>query len=191
MKTWLSSLPLKRGLVLALLLLGVLINPCAAQPDWPNDEFQIKAAFLYKFAGYVEWPEGAPGPVDAPLTIGVLGADPIAEELMQIVQGRKIQSRGLAVRRLKAGDSLDDVAILFVGKGDATQLKPLRGALQARPVLVVTEEPAGLALGGMINFLPVDRNVRFEVSLDSVKKGGLRLSSRLLAVAQKVHGEGR
>lgn len=191
MKTWRSPWRLGRGVALWVLLVGLACGPCAAQPDWPNDESQIKAAFLYKFAGYVDWPEGFLGSVETPFTIGVLGADPIADELVQIVQGRKIHSRSIVVSRLKAGDPLEDVAILFVGKGDAARLKPVRGTLQAQPILVVTEEPAGLALGGMINFLLVDRHVRFEVALAPVEKSGLRLSSRLLAVAQRVHAEGR
>lgn len=186
-----SAQLLKRSLALLVLLLGVAVRSHAAQPDWPSDESQVKAAFLYKFAGYVEWPEGFLGAQEKPFTIGVLGAEAVADELVQVVHGRKIHSRGIVVRRFKAGDPLEDLAILFVGKGDAVRLKPLRTTLQAWPVLIVTEEPAGLALGGMINFLVLDQRVRFEVSLDSTEKSGLRLSSRLLAVAQKVHGEGR
>ena len=159
---------------------------CRAQSDRPNDEAQVKAAYLYKLAGYVEWPEGALGEADAPFTIGVLGADPIADELAQIVSGRKIHARAITVRRLKAGDGLDGLAILFVGKAETARLKPLLGSLQSHSVLVVTEDEGGLALGGMINFLLVDRRVRFEVSLESAEKRGLRLSSRMLAVAQKV-----
>lgn len=191
MNVWRSVRRLKRSLALVVLLLGVAIRPGVAQPDWPRDESQVKAAFLYKFAGYVEWPDGFLGAMEKPFTIGVLGADAIADELVQVVHGRTIQARSIVVRRFKAGDPLEDLAILFVGKGDAMRLKPLKNPLQARPVLVVTEEPAGLAMGGMINFLLVDRHVRFEVSLDSTEKSGLRLSSRLLAVAQKVHAEGR
>lgn len=186
-----SALHWKQSLTLVVLLLGMAIRPGAAQPNSPSEESQVKAAFLYKFAGYVEWPDGFLGSAQTPLTIGVLGADAIADELTNIVQGRKSQSRSIAVRRFKAGDPLEETAILFVGKGDAARLKPMKDTLQARPILVVTEEPTGLAHGAMINFLLVDRHVRFEVSLEPVEKSGLRLSSRLLAVAQKVHAEGR
>ncbi|MNT29459.1 hypothetical protein D3C72_1651980 [compost metagenome] len=160
---------------------------CRAQSDQPNDESQVKAAYLYRLAGYVEWPDGALGDMDAPFTIGVLGADPIAEELAQIVSGRKIHARAIAVRRLKADDGLDGIAILFVGKAETARLKPLLGSLQSHAVLAVTEDEGGFALGSIINFLLVDRRVRFEVSLEPAEKRGLRLSSRMLAVAQKVH----
>ncbi|MES2611511.1 MAG: YfiR family protein [Pseudomonadota bacterium] len=178
--------PLYRLALVALLsLCGAGI--CQAQTDRPNDESQVKAAYLYKLAGYVEWPEGALGDGDAPFTIGVLGAEPIAEELAQIASGRKVHARPIVVRRLRAGDGLDGLAVLFVGKAETARLKPLQGRLQSHSVLVVTEDEAGLALGGIINFLLVDRRVRFEVSLEPAEKRGLRLSSRMLAVAQKVH----
>ncbi|HSV55039.1 MAG TPA: YfiR family protein, partial [Burkholderiaceae bacterium] len=162
------------------------VSPSHAQTDELNAERQVKAAFLYKFAGYVDWPPGALGAPDAPFAIGVLGAEPLAVELTQVVNGRKVQERPITVRRLKGGEALSDVAILFVGKTETARLKSLMSAQPPRPILVVTESEGALAQGGMINFLVVDRRVRFEISLDSAEKSGLRLSSRLLAVAQKV-----
>jgi hypothetical protein len=171
----------------AVVLAALMVFPCHAQTDEAGAERQVKAAFLYKFAGYVDWPEGALGPPDAPFTIGVLGAEPLAAELGQVVQGRKVQERPVAVRKLKAGDSLADVSILFVGKPEMPRLKPLLSTAPSRPMMVVTEADGALAQGSTINFLVTDRRVRFEISLDSAEKSGLRLSSRLLAVAQKVH----
>lgn len=153
-------------------------------------ERQVKAAYLYRFAGYVEWPAGALGAAHLPLTIGVLGADALAAELVQATAGRKVEERPVAVRRLQPGDSLGDVAILFVGKPETPRLKALLAMVQPRPMLVVTESDSGLAQGGMVNFLVLERRVRFEVALDAVERNGFRLSSRLLSVAQKVHTGG-
>lgn len=179
---------LLRAAMLAVLAAAVAVAlPGHAQTDELNAERQVKAAFLYKFAGYVDWPKDALGAPDAPFTIGVLGAEPLAAELAQVVNGRKVQDRPIAVRRLKGGEALSDIAILFVGKPETPRLKSLLGVPVPYPILVVTESEGALAHGSTINFLVVDRRVRFEISLDSAEKSGLRLSSRLLAVAQKVH----
>ena len=150
-------------------------------------EQRIKAAFLYKFAGYVDWPAASFARSDTPFTIAVVGADPLAAELSQAVAGRTVNDRPVAVRRLKPGESLDGVHILFVGKGENARLAQLVKTAQTRSVLTVTESEGALAHGSVINFVLDDRRVRFEISLDSAEKSKLRLSSRLLAVAQQVH----
>jgi hypothetical protein len=146
-------------------------------------EQRVKAAFLYQFAAYVEWPPNTFAQPGTPITIAVLGADAVAEELGQVVTGRTVGGRSVVVKRVKQGESLAGVHILFVGKSEGARLNQLP---QARAVLTVTEMDGALAHGSMINFVLVDRRVRFEVALDSVEKNGLKLSSRLLAVAQQV-----
>ncbi len=180
-----------QGLLLLCLLLGLGLAcaPCRAQGELPAAaEYQIKAAFLYKFAGFVEWPEGLLGNAGEPLTIGVAGADLLAAELQQAVQGRTVNERPVAVRKLKAGDPLAGVHILFVGRGEAASPRQLQAWVQLRPVLLVTESEGALEHGSMINFVVVERRVRFEIALDAAEKSSLRLSSRLLAVAYKVVG---
>jgi hypothetical protein len=181
------------GLAAALVAALVASAPCGAQSAGQGMEYQVKAAFIYKFAGYVDWPEGALGPPEAPFTIGVVGSDPLVEELTQVVGDRQLNERNVSVRKLKMGDSLANVRILFIGHGAGLSLPAgqLQQWTQQRPVLVVTESEGMLDKGGsMINFIVVERRVRFEISLDAVEKSGLRLSSRLLAVAQKVSSTG-
>jgi YfiR/HmsC-like len=175
-----------RALILAACFLTG--TPCLAQTETPSKgaEYQVKAAFLYKFAGYIQWPDKAAGPPDAPFTFGVLGADALADELAQLVEGRTLNGRTVAVQKLKPGASLDGVQVLFVGKGDATSIGGLRQWVKQRPVLVVTEFEGALERGSMINFVLAERRVRFEIALEPAEKSGLRMSSRLLAVAQKV-----
>jgi hypothetical protein len=183
---WLGTGAPSLGLCLALSLALGMHAPCAAQVppvaklDVRRDESQIKAAFLYKFTAYVDWPDGAFATADAPLTIGVIGADALATELEQVVAGRKVNDRLVAVRRLKPDDPLKGVQIVFIGQGTSMHLRPSPG------LLVVTEAEAALTQGSVINFVLVDRRVRFEIALDAAEKNGLRLSSRLLAVAEKV-----
>ena len=165
---------------------------CLAQTEAPSQgaEYQVKAAFLYKFAGYVQWPDKAAGPPDAPFTFGVAGADALADELAQLVEGRTLTGRTVAVQKLKPGGSLDGVHVLFLGKGDPASISGLRQWVKQRPVLIVTESEGALERGSMINFVLAERRVRFEIALDAAEKGGLRMSSRLLAVAQKVSAGG-
>lgn len=153
-------------------------------------ELRVKAAFLYKFASYVEWPESAFEQVDAPFTIAVVGADSIAAELKQAVAGRRVNDRPIAVKQLRPGESIAGTHILFLGSSVTPQLSSLLKAARPYPVLTVTESEGALAEGSVINFVMVDQRIRFEISRESANRSKLRLSSRLLAVAQHVT-EGR
>lgn len=172
-------------------LTGLLIGSgveCRAQAEPAAGEHAVKAAFLYRFAGYVDWPASAFAGAAAPLTIGVVGAEPLRTELQEVVRGRVVADRSVEVRKLAPGEPLAGVHILFLGRAEAGRVGALRSWLQDAPVLIVTEADGALAQGSMINFVVLDRRVRFEIALDAAEKHGLRLSSRLLAVAQKVTG---
>lgn len=146
-------------------------------------EQRVKAAFLYQFAGYVEWPAHTFAQPASPITIAVMGADTVAAELSQVVTGRTIGGRPVTVKRVKPGESLNGVQILFVGRSESGRLGQLT---LPKAMLTVTETDGALAQGSIINFILVERRVRFEIALDSAERSGLKLSSRLLAVAQQV-----
>ena len=149
-------------------------------------EAQVKAAFLYKFGGFIEWPAAAFSRADSAFVIGVLGAEGAAAELERVVAGRNIQGRSVAVHRLKRGDSLAGLHLLFVGQSESGRLAEILAAAKGQPLLVVTETEDALARGSMINFITVEDKVRFDVALPQAERGQLRISSRLLAVARKV-----
>ncbi|MRV74012.1 DUF4154 domain-containing protein [Duganella sp. FT92W] len=140
----------------------------------------VKAAFLYKFLGYVEYPQET-----GPLVVGVLGADDIGAELARITTGRNVGGRPITVRTLREGDGLTGLHMLFIGADAARSTAMLRAA-QQQGVLTVTESDNGLQQGSVINFRLVEDRVRFEVSLPAAEKNGLKLSSRLLSVAYHV-----
>jgi hypothetical protein len=152
----------------------------------PQPEHGIKAAFLYKFLGYVEWPAGVLGNATAPIVIGVLGADDIADELRTIVARRRIAQHPIEVRRVAEADALDGVNVLFIGRDGKTALPRLAPAAQRRSVLVVSDFDGALEEGSVINLVVVDNRVRFEVSLEAAERSELKLSSRMLAVAMWV-----
>ncbi len=159
-------------------------SPAAQEGD--ALEQRVKAAYLYKFAGYVEWPSASFARADTPVTIAVMGDESLAAELDQAVAGRTVNDRRMIVRRLKAGESLAGVHILFVGRSEGARLPQLARATQPQSILTVTESDGALAQGSIINLVVLDRRIRFEVSLESAEKSKLKLSSRLLAVATQV-----
>jgi hypothetical protein len=180
-----------RALLLAGLLSSALIDQaawlaCAEESD-EMLEYRLKAAFLYKFAGYVQWPDAAFSKPDTPLTIGILGAEAVASELATMIAGRTVNNRTVTVRRLKPGEPLTGVNVLLIGKSEIARLPQLLTQLQSHAVLTVTEFEGALSQGSVINFTLVDRRVRFEISLEAAEKHSLKLSSRLLAVAQQVY----
>ncbi|QDQ25003.1 YfiR family protein [Chitinimonas arctica] len=174
------------------LLLAVLAWLFASlTASWADSEieYQVKAAYLYKFTSYVEWPESVFSQADSALTIGVLDADVLAEELGKLLVGRTVNNRHIVLKRLKPGAPLTGVQILFIGRHEADRLKALLESLQAQPILVVTESAGALNLGSVINFVQVDNRIRFEISRGMAEKNSLKLSARLLAVAQQIRNE--
>ena len=171
-----------------LLLVLWLWLPLAAlaQQDSRAAEVQIKAAFLYKFGDFVQWPPVAFGRPDAPFAIGVMGADELAAALEQLVVNRTVQGRPIAVRRLRHGESLAGLHVLFIGRAESAHLGETLAAARGQALLTVTEMENALASGSMINFVAEESRVRFDVALPSAERGQLKISSRLLAVARRV-----
>ena len=173
---------------LILVLLAALAWPATARAQAEASELQVKAAFLYKFGAYIEWPAGVFGGDQAPISIGVLGADDLADELAQLSAGRNVNGRPIQVRKLKRGGPVAGVHILFVGRSEEARLAEVLAPVKGQPVLVVTDSEEALARGSMINFVLVDDKVRFDVATAPAERGKLKISARLLAVARKVVG---
>ena len=176
---------LRPALILALLLAAPLCQ--AAEESALAIQQRIKAAFLYKFAAYVEWPPGAFAEPESPLVIGVAGAEAIASELEQAVLGRKVGARAVQVRRLARGESANDCCqILFIGGGERARTTELLARVYGRPVLTITEVDKEHPKGSVINFLAIEDRIRFDISREAAEKNGLQLRSQLLSVARHV-----
>ena len=146
-------------------------------------EHEIKAAFVFKFLSFVEWPAQAFARPETPIAIGVLGAEEVYSELQEIVPGRVVQGRPVTVRGVREGESVNGLHVLYVGRGGGPALVRLG---QPRSLLTITEWDGALDQGGIINFVRSEGRVRFEVALDTAERRGLRISSRMLAVAHNV-----
>lgn len=156
----------------------------------PDLERAVKAAFVFRFLSYVEWPPPAFASADTPIVIGVHGAPDIATELGRIVSARTVAQRPVVVRPIGERDSLAGLHVLFVGRAQSSRLPAIGRLAQQHSILVVSESEDGLPLGSMINLVVNEGRVKFEVYLDSAERSGLRISSRLLAVAQSVRSGG-
>lgn len=165
---------------------AVMAQTSALNTSAAASEERVKAAFLYKFVSYVEWPPSALPKGDSPYVIAVIGAEDVAAELNALVAGRTINNRTVTVKKLHASSSLDGIHVLFIGASERNKQAQLIKQLQSQPVLLVTETDGALAQGSMINFRLAEERVRFEVSLGPVEKAGLKLNSRLLSVALSV-----
>lgn len=148
-------------------------------------ESAVKAAFLLKFGAFVDWPPDAFGRPQDPLVIGVVGDDAVHADLEQLAQGRTVNGRPLVVRRLRDAVSSERIHILFLGTQSEGRLRE-QAARTPGPVLVVAQADGALALGAALNFVLERGRVRFEASPAAADRRGLKLSSRLLAVARTV-----
>lgn len=149
-------------------------------------EAQVKAAYLYKFAGYVEWPPNAFADAAAPFVIGVLGAADIADELNRQKSGRLLSDHPVEVRILKPADAARGIHLIFIAGPDAAQLRRAIEQYGSAPTLTVSDVPGAIQAGCVINFLVMSNRIRFEISVGNAERRGLKVSSRLLAVAQRV-----
>ena len=179
------SVPRRRFAPLLFALAGLLGAGVHAQPGASSEDV-VKAAYLSKLRNYVEWPARAAPAVGGRTVIGIVGADEVANNLAQLAAVRDPVKGTLAVRRLRNGDALDGVHILYLGDGWVTRAAPMIEQAAARSILVVTESPDALARGSVINFRLLDERVRFDISLESADKAGLRVSSQLLTLAATV-----
>jgi hypothetical protein len=172
-------------LVLLASLLGA--GHASAQAPTAARETAVKAAFLSKFPGFVEWPAPTLAQPDEPVVIGVLGNDAVASDLQEIAAARTGSTRPITVRTLRDASNVAGIHVLFIGAARPERVRDVIGQVHG-PVLIVTEQEDGLHLGSMLNFSVDGGRVRFAAAPAAAEAKSLRLSARLLALAQSVEG---
>jgi hypothetical protein len=175
-----SSLALLRGLLFA--GLGVAASLCAQPVPL---EYQVKAAFLYNFARFVEWPSD-PNGRGGPIEICVFGLDPFGPALDQALSGKTVNGRSLTARRVSDLQQLRRCQVLFVSSSEQGRLEEIFKAVANASVLTVGESRDFASLGGIINLVLEQNKVRFEVNLSAARQANLKLSSQLLGLARIV-----
>ncbi|MBI2498179.1 MAG: YfiR family protein, partial [Opitutae bacterium] len=149
-------------------------------------EYEVKAAFLFNFAQFVEWPAAAFPEPQTPLIIGVLGEDPFGADLDDTVRGEKIGSHPLVVRRYRRPEEIDRCHILFVSHSETGRLEQVVAGLRGRHILTVSDAAGYAVRGIMIRFVTEKSRIRLRINLDAAKADGLVLSSKLLRPADIV-----
>ena len=154
-----------------------------------NREYPLKAAYLYNFGSYVQWPDGVFANASDPFVIGILGSDPFGTLLDEIADSKKIAGRKIVVRRFRTADSVDRCQMLFITASTPDDLyKAAIDKLKTAPVLIVAERPGRVLRGAIINFTIEDNKVRFEINRESAQRHRLSISSKLLSLAKLVDG---
>lgn len=148
-------------------------------------EYQVKAAFLYQFFKFVEWPPHALGATHRTICIGVVNGGPIVSAL-QSVEGKEAKGRLVVVKRFKALEELDFCHILFISAGMEDRLAEILDHLKGTSTLTVSDIDGFAKRGGMINFITVENKIQFEINVETAEKASLQISSHLLKLARIV-----
>jgi hypothetical protein len=149
-------------------------------------EQQIKAAFLYKFCQYTEWPPRAFSQLNSPFVFGIMAPAAFVRELNTVVKGRTVNNRPIEIRELSNKDDLSGIHVVFLADTESQTMPLLQSRVSGQPLLVVTESESGLDDGAIINFTLTKNRVSFEVALDTAQQQGLHLSAEMLKVASNV-----
>lgn len=184
-----ERLSLNRWLWSALLLSAILWpgQPATAAEPVVTKEYQVKAAFLYNFTKFVEWPAEKFADTNSPIVIGVLGHNPFGAVLAETVRDRKVNERGIQIKLINTLSEIQGLHLLFISAAEANrQVEALEAAFKAGAVLGVGESEAFLKRGGTIRFALEDDKVRFEIDLHSAERAQLKISSQLLRLARVV-----
>jgi len=168
-------------MLLSLLFLGSP-EACGADAE-VSKEYQIKAAFLYNFTKFVEWPASRFADGSSPIVIAVLGENPFGDELAKLVKGRRVNGREIAIKSITDPSEAGAVHVLFICARNDRQLGPVLAQLRSGGVLTVGESDAFASAGGIITFNLVEDKVRFEINQSAGEQAGLKISSQLLKLA--------
>ncbi len=150
------------------------------------DEYEVKAAFLYNFTKFVEWPAQS----NSPFAICIYGDDPFGPTIDQLVRGKSVGGRFIIIRRLKEPIEARQCQIAFVTRSEEAKAQKLVEAVQGTPVLTVGERSKFGKLGGMIFLVMQDNHVSVGVNVPAAEKAGLKLSAKLMSVAKQFKEEG-
>jgi hypothetical protein len=175
-------------IAVSLLLAGSRESSRAQSTD---EEYRVKAAFIFHFAQLVDWPQETQTGEATSLFLCTIGEDPFQGALESTVAGKPVGNKVIRVRHLGPGEETQACQILFFGRAQSKRIPTLLSNLHNAPVLTVGESAGFLGAGGMICFVLDQNNVRFGINLDAAEAAKLKIGSRLLLLAQTVIGERR
>jgi hypothetical protein len=158
---------------------------CAAQGQMA-DEYQVKAAYMYNFAKFVDWPANTFASVTQPIVFCVLGETPLSQALSTSLSGKVVDQRPLVFRQLSDSKQAGKCHVLFIGSPDKKYLRQTLDELKSSNVLTVGEVESFTSEGGVARFVLDGGKVRLEFNLDAAEDAKLRISSKLLNLGTTV-----
>jgi hypothetical protein len=167
------------------LLVTALLSCASAYPDNPAQrasENDVKAAFVYNFVKFVEWP-GTVAEQRGPVVMCVMGKDPFGDSLRRAVDGRKVNGRPIAVRQINDVRAVVSCHVLFVSASESAHTPEIVRAVLAWSILTVGEGEQFIERGGMVAFLMKGDRVQFQINAKAASEAGLKISSKLLLLA--------
>lgn len=183
---FLRDLAFRRVLAVLAAVLALGVRPALQTPDTLEND--VKAAFLFNFTKFVDWPEAAFEGTSDPLRMCVVADAAFTASVDRIIAGETVRGRPLR-RVVPDASELPRCHVLYVGTAETDQADKLLSSVGRAPVLTVGETSRFMAHGGAIAFVVVNGRVRFDVHLRNAERAGLTISSKLLRVARDIKGE--
>ena len=149
----------------------------------PPTEYQIKAAFLFNFAKFVQWPQAAFTGAASPIVVGVLGENPFHDDLARTIRNKSIDEHPLVIKEFRSPTEATNCHILFISTSEKNRLPEILKGLKGTSVLTVGEMEHFTESGGMINFVLKGKKIRFQINNDEAARAGLKISSKLMSLA--------
>lgn len=181
--------------VISLSLFVTPIVPNARADSAPNKEQRIKAAFIYNFINFVDWPKEKVADSNDPITICIIGKDPFGKAF-EPIKNKKLKGKKIVINRFKGLkelkksskqiETLRKYHLLFICPSEKKNLKEVINLVKNHSVLTVGDMKGFLESGGIINFLIVDKKVCFEINNAAAKQAKLKIRSKLLRLAKRV-----
>lgn len=157
----------------------------AGSANYNVSEYEVKAAFLYNFTKFVEWPKDAFYSAGEPLTICIIGADPFGDSL-DFIRDKTVNNRRLEIRRLGEPADTRECRVLFIAPSEKMRIQEILNSVRAQDILTISDISGFVHYGGIIELYVKDRKVRFRINAAAAKKSRLKIGSQLLELAEIV-----
>ncbi|MGV3772560.1 MAG: YfiR family protein [Verrucomicrobiales bacterium] len=181
-------MPVAGAIVICALLSSPFTIPAEPMADLPEQrpEYEIKAAFLYKFTAFTQWPSGTFPTKNSPFTIAIIGEDPFGTELDKIAQSETVNGRKIQLVRVEKDGAVPHCQILFISNSERKRVEEILGSIKGKAILTVSDMEPFCSKGGCIRFVRENKKVRLRINPTAAKQAGLRIRSELLAIARIV-----
>jgi len=164
------------------LVLVLAFGSSRAQGSQPS-EYEIKAAFLFNFAKFVEWPLEAFAEPTSPFVIGIFGENTVADDFERTIRAKTVNNRSFIIKEIGFLPEARNCHILFINSSEKKRFSEIFESLRGVSVLTVGETERFVETGGIINFVKESDKIRLQINEDAAKSAGLKISSKLLSLA--------